>query len=438
MKLITKIVGACLGLALIGSVGIVALNNSVKLTRASAHNITLNINNSPDLNNGEGTQDINGVTWEYYNASENETGHVTIGHQGYAGVASTTDWGYTGIDSITANFTLGSEGNELWLLSSYDGIEWHEQCMLESGTETTMANDWRYVRFYNWAEDAFNAQTNSNINITSIHIGYECSGETSSEDVDGAHIENVITTSNTNAYAETTNVSPLGNSTRAIRFEKVSGSTYAIIGFGREYQLANIKDKRVEFDLYATVNYDKTAQLTYNTSTIGSTINSKDHTSYKVFNLGDYWYHIEIHINALSSMFCSSSQGDTPATNKKINGIKINVGNGIIDNLRIGSVPSSNVTEVGIFNKEFKSKNNNTCKTNDWSKNYWLKISWTGKLHWCQMIIADTSIAEPVTGLEYPFYITPKAVGTTTVTMKLCVGYDRRYVFAVFNLEIYE
>lgn len=103
MKLITKIVGACLGLALIGSVGIVALNNSVKLTHASAHNITLNIDNSPDLSNGEGTQDINGVKWEYYNASENETGHVSLGHQGYAGVASTTDWGYTGIDSITAN-----------------------------------------------------------------------------------------------------------------------------------------------------------------------------------------------------------------------------------------------------------------------------------------------------------------------------------------------
>ena len=433
MTKIKSVIGAVLATASALAISVATLVNGADMANTRADNtyhLVLNDSNSPTISAGSGTMiDNKGIVWEYSNVSEYNNGHITLNNNGYFGISSSTNYGITAITSVVADFT--SNDNELWLLTSYDGIDWHEQCMLETGESTALANSWRYVRFYNWSD------YNTGIDIDSVNIGYDCSGETSSEDVDGAHIENIITTKGTTAYEETENVSPLGNSTRAVRFEKISGATYAIIGFGREYRLKDIKDKKVEFDLYATVDYGKTAQLTYNTSSMGSEIQSKEHTSYKVFNLGDHWYHIEIHVNALSSMFCSQSQGDIPATDKPVNGIKINIGNGVVDNLRIGSVPSSNVTEVGIFNYKFKS-NGSICKTNDWSKNYWLKISWTGKLHSCQMIIADTSIAEQVTGLEYPFYITPKAVGSTTITMKLCVGYDRRYVFAVFTFEITE
>lgn len=431
-KKLKEIIGIFLSTILVLGAIFVSFNNEFSLSRASrasAFTMTLNSSNSPSISNHNATRvDDKNITWEYNNVDSYASGHVALNSQGYFGISSTSNFGITAITNVVANFN--SNDNELWLLTSYDGIDWHEQCMLESGEATTLASDWRYVRFYNWSD------YNTNINIGSVTIDYDCSGETSSEDVDGAHIENVITTSNTNAYAETTNVSPLGNSTRAIRFEKVFGSTYAIIGFGREYQLADIKDKRVEFDLYATVEYGKTITLCYNTTTIGSTIDSKKHTSYKILSLGDNWYHIEVHINALSSMFCSQSEGDIPAKDKAINAIKINVGNGVVDNLRIGSIPSSNVTEVGIFNQDFKTKGN-TCKVSD-TKNYWLKISWTGVFHSCQMVFSDNSIAEQVTGLEYPFYIHPKAVGTTNITVKLCVGYDRRYVFQAITLEVTE
>ena len=431
-KTLTQVVGGVLGTTLLAATAVAVGNGTVigRSASASAYSTILNANNSPTIVNEQAVVvDDKGVTWEYQGVQNYNSGHISLKNGGYFGVSPETNYGYTAVEGITVNFE--DTNNELWLLKSIDGVDWNECRILTSGDQVSDANDWRYFRFYNWSDD------NTNININSVTINYNCSGISSSEDVDGAHIENVITTSGTTAYSETTNVSPLGNSTRAIRFEKISGATYAIIGFGREYRLKDIKDKKVEFDLYATVDYGKTAQLAYNTSLVGSTIDSKEHTSYKVFNLGDHWYHIEIHISALSSMFCSTSQGDIPAADKPINGIKINIGNGVVDNLRIGSVPSSNVTEVGIFNYKFKS-NGNICKTNDWSKNYWLKISWTGVFHSCQMIIADTSIAEPVAGLEYPFYITPKAVGSTTVTMKLCVGYNRNYVFAVFTLEIYE
>ena len=425
-NLVKKIIGTLLSVAGIAG-AIISANTGFNVIKASSFTTTLNSNNSPVISAGAGTTvDDKGVIWEYSNVSDYNSGHITVNAQGYFGVSSSTAWGYTAINGITANFSTSN--NELWLLTSIDGIDWNEQHVLESGVETHMADNWRYVRFYNWSDD------NSSININSVNIGYECSGETSSEDMDGAHIENVITTSGTTAYEETENLSPLGNSTRAVRFEKQVSGTSAIIGFGREYRLKDIKDKKVEFDLYATVEYGKTVQLAYNTSLVGSIIDSKKHTSYKIFNLGDNWYHIEVHINALSSMFCTQSEGDIPATDKAINAIKINVGNGVVDNLRIGSIPSSNVTEVGIFNQDFKTKGN-VCGVDD-PKNYWLKISWTGVFHSCQMIFSDNSIAEQVTGLEYPFYIHPKAVGTTNITVKLCVGYSRNYVFQAITLEV--
>lgn len=182
MKLITKIVGACLGLVLATSVGFATLANSVRPTRASAHTITLNNNNSPDLINGEGTNDLNGVIWEYHNVSNNANGHITINHQGYFGISSSSNWGYTGIEGITANFSSG----ELWLLKSVDGVNWNESAILETGVENNTADNWRYIRFYSYADI---------IDVSSISFGYSCSGISSAQDVDNAKVNNVLSMS---------------------------------------------------------------------------------------------------------------------------------------------------------------------------------------------------------------------------------------------------
>lgn len=424
MKLITKIVGACLGLALIGSVGIVALNNSVKLTHASAHNITLNIDNSPDLSNGKGTQNINGVEWEYYNASDNETGHVSLGHQGYAGVASTTDWGYTGIDSITANFTLGSEENELWLLSSYDGIEWHEQCMLESDKPTTMAKDWRYVRFYNWSEDAVNSFTDPNININSIHIGYECSGETSSEDVDSAHLENLKSySSSLTAYEETNDVSPLGNSTRAIRFEKdptSTANTTITVSLYRTYTFSEIANQNIEFDLKVSRDFGKIVELMSGNEKIGLSLDSKQCTSYDITDLGDNWYHIELPVNAIDSLISGyNGKNVSKNANKTIDAVRFNFGTCVIDNLRIGGTQCA----AGVYN----GKNYKPVVGEIW----WFKVSWTGVLHSVNITLDDDTmgrrvpITDPKLAHESPFYIEWLSSGTVTVTATIVCGYNR-------------
>lgn len=435
MTKIKSVIGAVLATASALAIGVATLVNGADMANTRADNtyhLVLNDSNSPAISAGSGTMiDNKGIAWEYSNVSDYNDGHITLNNNGYFGISSSTNYGITAITSVVADFT--SNDNELWLLTSYNGVDWHEQCMLETGESTTLANGWRYVRFYNWSD------YNTGIDIDSVNIGYDCSGETSSEDVDGAHIENVGTVSSNLTYEEeTTNVSPLGNSTRAVRFIKSGSSntaSNAIIYFGKEYKLKDIKDKKVEFDMYTTnINYGKTVELAYQNSMTGK-VDSSVHTSYKTFNLGDNWYHIEVHINALASMFCNTAQGDTPAVGtKSFNGVRLNIGNAIIDNLRIGSVPSSNTTEVGIFNKDFLKKGN-TCNVTD-TKNYWLKISWTGVFHSCQMIFSDNSIAEQVTGLEYPFYIHPKAVGTTNITVKLCVGYDRRYVFQAITLEV--
>lgn len=416
MKLITKIVGACLGVALIGSVGIVALNNSVKLTHASAHNITLNIDNSPDLSNGEGTQDINGVKWEYYNASDNETGHVSLGHQGYAGVASTTDWGYTGIDSITANFT--SNDNELWLLSSYDGIEWHEQCMLESGEPTTLANDWRYVRFYNWSD------SNTNIDIASINIGYSCSGETSSEDIDSAHLGNLKSySSSLTPYEETSDVSPLGNSTRALRFEKDptdTAKTNIIVSLYRTYTFAEIANQNIEFDLKVANEYGKIVELMSGNEKIGLSLDSKQCTSYEITDLGNNWYHIELPINAIDSLISGyDGKNVSKNANKTIDAIRFNFGACIIDNLRIGGTQCA----AGVYN----SKTYKPVVGEIW----WFKVSWTGALHSVNITLDDNTIGrrvsttDPKLAHSSPFYIEWLSSGTVTLTAEVVCGYNR-------------
>ena len=121
-------------------------NLALRLSHASASpsTITLNNSNSPTLSGGAGTMvDNKGVTWEYFNASDYNNGHVTLDSEGYVGVSSSDQNAITAITSVKAIFT----GSDLWLLRSSDGITWHDGEILTTGEASTIANNWRYIRW---------------------------------------------------------------------------------------------------------------------------------------------------------------------------------------------------------------------------------------------------------------------------------------------------
>jgi len=402
--------------------------NLLSPTHASAYTITLNNSNSPELTNGEGTNDIDekGIIWEYHNASDNNNGHVTLGHQGYFGV-TTSGYDYKGIDNIVANFTAG-EGAELWLLASYNGSDWNEVCQLTSGKDAIAASGWRYVRFYCWDE------SNNLVNVESVTLGYSCEGITNTEDIDSARLENVVSVSpEITATEETENISPLGNSTRAIRFTKSgSASTNVVIAFNRQYTVADIAYQKVEFDLKGFVGYDKTIELVNGTAKVGTSISSKQHSSYKITNIQDDWYHIEVPITAFVSLISGYADKDVPAKDigkKVISGVKLNCGEAIIDNLRI----SGEQCEMGIFNSpSWKPKV---------GEFYWFKVSWVGKVHpeLVQMTFSDDTLArhiplsDPNLKNGSPFYIELLGAGSLTITCTVVVGYNRQTIKTVSN-----
>ena len=177
-------------------------NSSFSITRATNSNVVLDSNNSPTLSSGAGTiTDAKGVVWNYYNASNYASGHVSIGHQGYVSMASiTSTWGYTGIEELTVDFSA-TANCEFWLLKSVDGVEWHEVTILTSNTSVTSLEGWRYVRLYNYTTDS------TNVDINSVSISFTCSGVTSSEDVDSARDSNVIATTGLDHSVETSTLS---------------------------------------------------------------------------------------------------------------------------------------------------------------------------------------------------------------------------------------
>ena len=193
-------------------------NSSFSITRATNSNVVLDSNNSPTLSSGAGTiTDSKGVVWNYYNASDYASGHVSIGHQGYVSMASiTSTWGYTGIEELTVDFSA-TANCEFWLLKSVDGVEWHEVTILTSNTSVTSLEGWRYVRLYNYTTDS------TNVDINSVSISFTCSGVTSSEDVDSARDSNVIATTGLDHSVETSTLSPRTiDNTEAVRFTPTS------------------------------------------------------------------------------------------------------------------------------------------------------------------------------------------------------------------------
>ena len=418
-------------------------NIALRMSRATGTSVVLNNSNAPTLSGGAATRvDDKSITWEYSNCASYASGHVKINAGGYFGISSSSIYGYTGIDGLTVNFTNGGSG-ELWLLTSYNGTTWNEMKEFkdtDNGVFTTVADNWRYIRFFNYAPD------NSQISITSVSFEYTCTGISNSDDVDGtSDINNVIAVENVDYEVETTDFSPLTpDSTKALKFIKKTSGTVIKLGFGRTYTCAELVDKKIEFDMKSSVfnSYGKTLELVDDTGTKvsnTSSVNSNSHSAYKYTSLGNDWYHIEVPTSALFN-FISGFHDDGEADPKKadkdkpaknlasevVAGIKINAGGCVIDNLRVGSTSC----ELGSFN-------NGTSFTAGPSF-YWFKISYVGKLRSCTMSFDDPTIAEQVPTDDShilngsPFYIKGLLAGrTVTVTATVVSGYNAQFTYQI-------
>lgn len=404
-------------------------NLALRLSHASTppSTITLNSSNSPTLSGGAGTMvDNKGVTWEYFHASDYNNGHVTLNAEGYVGVAANNSYAITAITSVNATFT----GSDLWILRSDDGITWHDGEILTTGEASTIANNWRYIRFYNHT---------STVNINSITINYACSGISPTEDLDSAFVSNVETTTSLSYTAETTNISPKSIGGEAVRFAKIGSpsSTNLTIKFNKSYTLGEAAYSKIEFDIWTqNVAYGKTIEVlntdgSYksNLVTAASGLHVDNPTdSYVWTSLDNDWYHVELPITAIVSLISGYlPDKDIPVKNvdkKTFNAIKINAGNCVIDNLRIGS----SACELGIFNSK-------TYKPAVGEK-YWVKTSWVGKLYpdECNITFSDNSKAVRILPSdpnlkfqnEFPFYVELLATGTLTITVTVVCGYNHR------------
>lgn len=420
-------------LAMTGVIFVASHHENALFARANnAATIVLNSSNSPTLVDGEGTiQDSKGVTWEYHNAEDYNNGHVSLDHEGYFGVSENTAYGVTGIEELTVTFEAGSSG-ELWLLNSVDGINWGEVEMLKTPEETSKTSattssiaNWRYIRFY------YYDTSSDSIDINSLTISYTCTGVDKLEDIDGAKVDNVIASgvsSNLTYEAEYSEISPRSIGGEAVRFTKTdSKSSNLALGFGQVYTFGQIQNAKVEFDMQTTnFNYGKSIVLIKDTATIGSTIWSTQASSYQSYNIEGNWYHIEVAIDAFATPISGYDGNDKPQKDiltKQINGIKINAGSCIIDNLKI----TSTETELGNYNNtaQYPPKANTVS---------WLKISFVGILYpeQVQITFGDPGHAEriplddPKLTNGSPFYIRWLTTGDITVYVTVVSGYNRQ------------
>lgn len=399
-----------------------AANNAsgFKLTKATPYTLTLDSSNSPDLSGGNGSMvDEHNVTWEYHNASSFANGHITIGADGYFGVSSSSIYGYTGIDGITVNFNQG----ELWLLKSVDGVHWNEGEVVTSGEASHNADNWRYIRFYSYADT---------VSVTSVSFVYSCSGIGKAEDIDSAKADNVISVSTNIDYERTTaaeDLSPNSDGGEAIKFTKTAAepkATEITIGFNRTYTIREIKDLKIEFDMKTSnINYEKTVQL-LGENFNSSSINSKKHSAYHCTSLGNSWYHIEVPVvcyaTFISGYKATPKDEDVPANKlaeKEVDRIKINAGDCIIDNLRFGGTP----TELGIYNNQAATSVGG---------HFWIKVAWTGELHNVSMTFEPSNVAEQILPDDpnilngSPFYVRGLEQGNVEITVTVESGYNHQ------------
>lgn len=416
IQIIAAIAGPSL---LVGAVYFATNNVLLKKARASAYVATFNENNSPDLDaSGNATvTDHRGIIWEYSGAADYANGHIELGHGGYFGIKSTSPYGLKGVEYITVNYNV-EENAELWLLKSIDGIDWYETLILEDNTPVEYANNWQFVRFYNYATDG-----TTSIDIDSVEIGYSCqTSDSASEDVDYTSCYKTLTTSGTTGAVNTTIHSPSDNSEQCLTFTKTgSSSTYAVFELDRVYEVKELVTSKITFDLYKSPDVWKpSVTMLKDSTTVGAEI-ANNSNSYFFYDLNDNWWRIEVLLNSVISTACTSERGDTPFdVTKTVNKIKIGIGNGTIDNLRFNSKPSR-TDEFGLFNKTY------VCTID---KTYWVKISWAGSLHECTFAYGTSGIVSQFysTTSKFPFYIRGDSVGKTTITPTFTLGYNRQNI----------
>ena len=121
------------------------------------------------------------------------------------------------------------------------------------------------------------------------------------------------------------------------------------------------------------------------------------------------------------------SHDDKKTVNKLADGIRITSGNCVIDNLRIGCVPSNADHPLGIYNN-WTSFNHGGY--------FWMKVSWAGYLHSCTFTYDITGIVQQEQGAAHPFYLYGIQAGTVEATAHLVVGYDRRPITIVKTIVV--
>lgn len=386
-------------------------NLALRLSRALDYNITLDHDNAPTLTGGVGTMiDEKNITWEYNDCASDASGHVKVNNGGYFGISSSSIYGYTGIDALTASFT----GNELWLFTSVNGANWIETDKLESGRSTTVANNWHYVRFYSKG-----GQTS----VTSVSIDYRCEGDSAIEDSDGAKASNIVdATSNLTITDEYSELSPSGKpTTRAVRLEKSgSASSSFTINFAYPYIARDIAERKIEFDIKGNANFNRTILLMSGSEQIGSKLETNTRSElYRWTNIADNWWHVEAPITYFYTLISGYKKQDLPTIDPsiEITGITLNSGTCIIDNFRI----SEEAMVLGNYN------NTTTCTKNNV---FWFKISYSGILISCVMtfdvadVVEQVSTTDPNIKNGSPFYIRGLNPGTVTVTATVTVGYS--------------
>lgn len=408
-KTLTQVIGGVLSTTLLAATAVAVGNGSVigSSASASAYSTILNANNSPTIVNEQAVVvDDKGVTWEYQGVQNYNNGHISLKNGGYFGVSPETNYGITGIEHITTNFTTA--GAELWLLKSTDGIIWHEGEQLASGVPSQKANGWRYIRFYNYSDDE------NPINISSITIGYGCSGLSSTEDIDLAKVSNVRTSNILEAVATNT-ISPNSIGGQALSLQNgVSGNdSYIVVTMDHYDSWHEIYNYAIEFDYYHANNpYKPSIQLMNGNTKIGSAQSwDSKKSNYKVTDINEDWWHCELSINSMVAWHVD--HGDTSTADKPVDGIRIvSSGNCIIDNLKIGSNPC----ELGNYNNPSYSPTAGSY--------LWIKTCWVGTLY--SVSIADTALTRYAPSGECYFYVECLAAGTVDVTVSVTCGYNRR------------
>ena len=140
-------------------------------------------------------------------------------------------------------------------------------------------------------------------------------------------------------------------------------------------------------------------------------------------SLGNNWYHAELPATMLVSFISGYGSKDIPDKNlqkKSCNAIKINAGNCVIDNFRIGA----GVCEIGNYNS--------TTYKPSVGEIYWAKTSWGGTLHndECTITFSDDTKArhiptdDPNLFNHSPFYFEILDSGQLTFTVTVVCGYQ--------------